>query len=402
MKTIKGTLRSLRDVNNQTTGERAFRRKTFRDVLNSGAWGAIILFITTISAFSQSTNGPVLSIVKVRADQPAVLQWTSNTNEFYRIDYASDLTSNFTTAAEYIPNQGTNTVWADSGTESAFYPRTTSADVGIPYRFYRIAVQGYSSNDFPAVITISNAASTLSGFTNIFASVTSPSNVISGSLLVDGTKCRSAPGLITPFQWKTRLFPNGTHRLTVSVENDGDAGTTGGDDPVPDPASDGEAAYAANNAPVVFSNFLSDVHLKYSGYRPDLGQTQEVHAVWGSPRSWQVDITSADDTNTVYRSFTGSGTAVSVIWDGLDSNGQDLSPQRIAYVIYDLGQARNEHEPTHSFRRSDFRTRWSFGRSLQMVQGTPCRSLSTRPVSIPMGLRFLRPLGLRRTRNAFR
>ena len=103
-----------------------------------------------------------------------------------------------------------------------------------------------------------------------------------------------------------------------------------------------------------YSAILSDVHLKYSGYRPDLGQTQEVHAVWGSPRSWQVDITSADDTNTVYRSFTGSGTAVSVIWDGLDSNGQDLSPQRIVYVIYDLGQARNEHEPTHSFRRSDF------------------------------------------------
>lgn len=303
--------------------------------------GIIVLVVTGIlqSALGQSTNGPVLSIVKISADQPAVLQWTSNTNEFYRVDYTPDLTTNFTTAAEYVPNQGTNTVWADTGTESAFYPRPSSGDAGVPYRFYRILVQGYASNSFPATITVSNATSTLSGFTNIFASVTSPSNVVAGSLLVDGNEVSFGSGTDYAFPIETRLFPNGTHRITVSVEDDGDNGTTGGDDSVPDPNSDGEAAFAANNMAVVFSNFLSDVHLKYYGYRPDLGQTQEVHGVWGSPRNWQVDITSADDTNTVYRSFTGSGTKISVLWDGLDSNGQDLSPQRIAYVIYDLGQA---------------------------------------------------------------
>src|ERR1700722_3790413 len=75
------------------------------------------------AALGQTTNGPILSISKPGAGQPAVLQWTSHTNEIYRIDYTTDLTTNLTTAAENIPNQGTNTVWADLGTESSFYPR---------------------------------------------------------------------------------------------------------------------------------------------------------------------------------------------------------------------------------------------------------------------------------------
>ncbi len=304
--------------------------------------GIIILTIMDImlqSACGQSINGLILSIIKTTADQPSVLQWTSKTNEFYRVDYTSDLTTNFTTAAEYVPNQGTNTVWADIGTESVFYPRPSSGDAGVPYRFYRILVQGYASNSFPATITSSNATSTLSGFTNIFASVTSSSNVVAGSLLVDGNEVSFRSGIDYAFPIEKRLFPNGTHRLTVLVEDNGDNGTTGGDDAVPDPDSDGEAAFAANNMSVAFSNFLSDVNLKYSGYRPDLGQTQEIHSVWASPRDWRVDITPADNTNTVYRSFTGSGSKISVLWDGLDSNCQELNPQRIAYVIYDLGQA---------------------------------------------------------------
>lgn len=295
------------------------------------------------SASAQSTNQPVVKIFKVRADQPAVLEWTSQTNEIYRIDYTPDLSTNMTTAAEYVANQGTNTVWADIGSESVSYPRSSSADAEVPYRFYRVAVQGYSTNTFPATITISNATdtTTLSGFTNIFASVTSPSNVVSASLLVDGNEVSFGSGTDYAFPLETRFFPNGIHRLTVSAEDDGDAGTTGGDDAVPDSESEAGASFAAKNVNVVFSNFLSAVRLKYAGYRPDLGETQEVHAVWGSPRSWQVDITYADDTNTVYRTFTGDGTTISVIWDGLDSNGQELTPQRIAYVIYDLGESQS-------------------------------------------------------------
>ncbi|HOX59014.1 MAG TPA: DUF6345 domain-containing protein [Candidatus Paceibacterota bacterium] len=316
--------------------------------------GMLILVIVGAlqSGFSQNNSQPVLKVVKVRADQPAVLEWTSRTNEIYRVDYAPDLATNFTTAAEYIANQGTNTLWADIGTESVSYPRTSSADENVSYRFYRIAVQGYASNSFPATITISNAFSTLSGLTNILASVTSPSNVVSGSLLVDGNEVSLSPGKDYAFPLETRFFPNGTHRLTVSVQNDGDTGTTGGDDAVPDPALDGEASFAAQNATVSFNNPLSDVRLKYAGYRPDLGETQQVHAVWTSPRSWQVDITYADDTNTIYRSFTGNGTTVSVIWDGLDSSGQELSPQRIAYVIYDLG----EFQQMSASAGSDFST----------------------------------------------
>ncbi|HRT06899.1 MAG TPA: DUF6345 domain-containing protein [Candidatus Paceibacterota bacterium] len=294
--------------------------------------------------FAQAqTNVPTVNLFKFGPNQPAILEWTSQTNEVYQIEYSPDLTLGFTVAAEYVPNQGTNTIWADIGSEGVFYPRLSSTSDEVPYRFYRVAVQGYSSNSFPATVTISNIAdmAVLSEATNIIASVATSSNVTSASLLLDGNQVAFDSGTDYSFAIETRLFPNGTHRFTVSVANDDESGTTGGDDVVPDQESDAAATYAAKNVSVVFSNFLSDVRLKYSGYRPDLGQTQEVHAVWASPRSWQVDITSADDTNTIYRTFYGEGTTISVAWDGLDSNGQELSPQRVGYVIYDLGEAQS-------------------------------------------------------------
>lgn len=304
----------------------------------NGALIATMFLATTASA--QSTNGPTLGIGKSGPDNPAVLQWASQTNEIYRIDYTVGLT-NWTTAIDDLASQGTNTLWADLGSESAFEPRPSSTDPEAPYRFYRAVVTGYMSNDLPATITVSNisAGSVLTGLTNVLVGAQSESNLISGRLLLDGNEVAIDSGNGYDFPLETRFYPNGTHVVSVQVEDSGDTGTTGGDDPVPDPTSEVGASYATKSISVTFSNFLSDAHLKYKGYRPDLGQTQQVYATWASPRDWQVDITPADDTNTIYRTFTGSGTRVAVTWDGLDSNGQDLSPQRIAYVIYDLGQS---------------------------------------------------------------
>ena len=308
------------------------------NAIKRGIFGALALAMAT-GAMGQSTNGPVLTINKSGADNPAVLQWSGQTNEVYRIDYTVGLT-NWLTAVEDFSTQGTNTLWADLGSESGLEGRPSSTDVDAPYRFYRVAVTGYMSNALPVTITISNAneGTVLTGLTNVLVGAQSSSNLIAARLLVDGNEVGIDSGTSYSFPLETRFYPNGGHRLSVNVEDNGDSGMTGGDDPEsPDPGSDPSASYATKNISVVFSNFLSDVHLKYKGYRPDLGQTQEVYGTWASAEDWEVDITPADDTNTIYRSYTGSGTRIVVLWDGLDSNGQSLDPQRIAYVIRDLG-----------------------------------------------------------------
>lgn len=305
-----------------------------------GALSLGLLFTQT--TFGQSTNPPVLHISKGGANAQAVLSWNSKTNEVYTIFYSSNLTAGFLPAVTDSSNQGTNTVWSDMGTESGLGSRSSSADPDSAIRFYRLSIQGYTSNSFPANFTFSNAASgiVLSGLTNISASATSPSNLISGKLSVDGNDVAFDSGGSYLFPLETRLFPNGTHRLSITAEDNGDSGSTGPDDPgVADYGAESSASYATGNITVTFSNFLSDVRLKYQGYRPELGQTQEIHATWASARNWRVDITPASDTNTIYRSFTGSGTGIDVFWDGLDSSSNQLSPQQIAYVIYDLGQA---------------------------------------------------------------
>jgi len=298
----------------------------------------VVSLLMAMAAMAQSTNKPMLSITKIAPNSPALLQWTSRTNEVYRIDYTVGLTSWFTAAVDFS-TQGTNTLWSDLGSESGASTRPSSTDAEAPYRFYRIAIQGYMTNALPVTITVSNASNgtVLTELTNILAGAESSSNVISGRLLVDGNEIGINSGTSYSFPLETRFYPNGTHRLSINVEDNGDSGTSGGDDPVPDPASGTSASYATKNISVVFSNFLSDVRLKYQGYRPDLGQTQEIYATWASAEDWEVDITPADDTNTVYRSFGGSGTSIVILWDGLDSNGQTLDPQRVAYVIRDLG-----------------------------------------------------------------
>ena len=299
-----------------------------------------ILIVSLVHAYGQSTNKPVLQISKNGTTDLAVLSWSSKTNEIYSILYSTNLASGWLSAATDFANQGTNTIWSDVGTESGLGSRSSSADYDAPIRFYRLSVQGYTSNSFPATITFSNVANgtVLSEFTDIIAGAASPSNLISGKLSVDGNDVAFDSGDAYNFPLETRYYLNGTHRLSITVEDNGDSGTTGGDDPgVPSDGSDSFASYAAKNISVTFSNSLSDVWLKYEGFRPEIGQTQTIHGTWSSPRDWQVDITFADDTNTIYRSFGGSGTSIVVVWDGLDSNGNPLDPQRIAYVIYDLG-----------------------------------------------------------------
>ena len=323
--------------------------KFYRHNIGKAVIGFGLIFVQTL--FGQVTNQPVLQVSKIGAEDTAVLSWNSNTNEIYSLLYSTNLTSDWSSAVANLPNQGTNTIWSDCGGGFETGSRLSSADVDAPIRFYRLAVQGYTSNNFPAAITFSNITdgTVLSEFTNVLAGAVSDSNIISGKLSVDGNEVAFGTGGAYDFAFETRLFPNGTHRLSITVEDNGDSGTTGGDDPGgPEEGTVSTASYATKNISVVFSNFLANVWLKHQSFRPETGQTQEIRAIWATPRDWQVNITAADDTNTIYRAFGGSGTKIVILWDGLDSNGNQLDPQRIAYVIQDLGETQQSQAVVES------------------------------------------------------
>lgn len=284
----------------------------------------------------QTTDPPVLQAAKADSTTPLLLQWSSDPTAIYTV-YCSSNLFDWRVVVDNFPAQGTNTLWTDYGAEMGddqSIPASTDSDV--PYRFYRVAIQSYMSNASPITVTISNIpnGAVLSGPTNVAASASTTESILANYLYVDGALV-GQPGapLGDAFPLDTRFYPNGPHRLTVAYENDGDAGTTAGDDPV----SDVGAGYGVGNVSVTFSNFLSGFRARYSAFRPDLGQTEEIYATWATPRSWKVTFTPFNDTNTEIRSFTGCGTKVLVQWDGLDTNGSPVAAQLLATTITDLG-----------------------------------------------------------------
>ena len=287
------------------------------------------------SASGQTTDPPVLKAVKTDSATPVLLQWSSDPTAIYAV-YCSSNLLDWQVAIDNFPAQGTNTLWTDYGVEMGDDSRPASNDSDAPYRFYRVALQSYMSNAAPITVTISNIPSgaLLSGPTNVIAGASTTEDILANYLYVDGDLV-GQPGapLSQAFPIDTRFYPNGPHRLSVAYENDGDAGTTGGDDPVTDLG----AGYGVANVSVTFSNFLSNFRARYRAFRPDLGQTEEIYATWGTPRSWKVTFTPFNDTNTEIRSFTGCGIRVLVQWDGLDTNGAPVPAQLLAATITDLG-----------------------------------------------------------------
>jgi hypothetical protein len=242
----------------------------------------------------------------------------------------------WTVAVDNLPSQGTNTLWTDYGVEMNDESRAASNDLDAPYRFYRVAFQNYMANANPISVSVSNMGqgAILSGLTNIVASASTSEDILANSLYVDGDPVGTPGTTFTgsiPFD--TRKYPNGTHRLSVVYENDGDSATTGGDDPV----SSLGAGYGVANVTVTFSNLLSAFRARYKAFRPDQDQVEEVYATWATPRSWKVAFTPYNDPNTEIRSFTGCGTKVLVEWDGLDANGSPVPAQLLAATITDLG-----------------------------------------------------------------
>jgi hypothetical protein len=224
------------------------------------------------------------------------------------------------------------------GIESELYPRISTADSLAQYRFYRLSVERLMSNVGPVSVSVSNVSdgAVLTGITNVFASGSATQGVISATLHLDGHEIESDYGDSYMLPIDTRYFPNGQHRLSVVVQDgNGRESTEIAGSP------DLGATFGVSNVVVTLTNDLSNVRLRFTGYRPELGYTQEISATWSGSRTWRVDITPAADDSVVYRSFAADNPRILISWDGRDTNGSFLNPQRLMYRIYDLGPGTN-------------------------------------------------------------
>jgi len=183
-------------------------------------------------------------------------------------------------------------------------------------------------------VTSPSPGATLTGEVQVQGTASASQGIASVKVLVDGYIVGRARGPSFSLPCETRFFANGPHRISVVAE---DIGAIESTEEVNE-LSSREASYGTQNINVTFDNLLTDARLRHEHFRPELGQMQQIFAVWSSSRNWRVDVTSRDGS-VVYRSFSGAGKRVAVDWDGRDAANQMLNPQVLAYVFNDLGAA---------------------------------------------------------------
>jgi hypothetical protein len=193
-------------------------------------------------------SGQNLLSVRKTPSSAVVLEWASDPQAMYRIEASTLAVTNITweTVQENLPTQGTNTFWADNGSDGPS-GRLSSADPNAPFRFYRVAVERYMSNTSPISVTINNCSegAVLSDAVNVSASATATQGIGAISLYIDGQKVSTESGTSVTLPLETRSYANGPHRLSViamdaeGLESTGSSNTLG-------------ASYGSTNITVVF------------------------------------------------------------------------------------------------------------------------------------------------------
>jgi hypothetical protein len=271
------------------------------------------------------------------------LEFPSHPDAMYQIEVRTNLSdTNWICAERNLVSQGSNTVWADYGFQTTSLDIFSSMDETVLRRFYRVVVSEWLTNSLTISTTVSNLApgSVISNVFTISGNATATQNLSAIELRIDGNRIRSDNRLPFSLPFDSRRFPNGEHRLSVISRDAGFSETT--DPEIPEQYE--VPGFAVTNVAVIFSNFLSNVRLKFNGYMGTNGDIQVVYGTWQTPRQWQVDITEHENLSNVFRSFSGEGGQIIVEWDGKDSIGNYLTPQRVDYVFYDLGAAQNLSE----------------------------------------------------------
>ncbi|MGH7953449.1 MAG: Ig-like domain-containing protein, partial [Limisphaerales bacterium] len=300
------------------------------------AVGCIIALCLT-SKLDAQTN---LQFTGVNATPEKAIQlhWASNTNELYQIQYANALATNadgstawFTLVDDYPAQQGTNTLWLDTGDYnlSPVVPRPKDS----PMRFYRVMLEGTNtSGDNPTVaITYPTGDATLSGSVTVTVSASSDQVLENVALYVDGQEMwPSDDG--TNFVINTCEWWNGQHTLFAVAKSASH---------LPGIPNDTGVTYGHAVSPyvnVTFSNLISEVQFSQPYFEPSLGETQEVTANFAANCDWTLQIQDVNG-NTV-RNASGSGNSLLFDWDGT-GDGETNIPDGV-YTFFISAETNGE------------------------------------------------------------
>src|SRR5665213_313289 len=289
--------------------------------------GALVLALST-NVFAQ-TNLHFTSIN--RTDEGAMqLHWESKSNHVYEIDEADSLNDTNTGSITWnklyddYPSQGTNTFWLDTGNYSVMpvipHPRKS------PMRFYRIMDKGADDlgSDGPTVSIVSpTSGAVASGLLTITVAAATDQGNVFPKLYVDGQAMwPSQDG--SNYVINTCEWANGAHVLFATVDS-----LTQPDGPA---ASFGLTGHAVSPfVGVTFSNLISRISFSEESFHPELGQTQQVSALFETNCDWTLTI--RDAFSNAVRTVTGSGTSLQFGWDGNGDGGTNI-PNGIYSVSY--------------------------------------------------------------------
>lgn len=257
--------------------------------------------------------------VRATSEKAIELRWSSSTGAIYRVEYADEITEPMLWQELFVnyPSQGTNTYLLDAG---MYYQATTVEHPRhFPQRYYRVAQTG-TNEATPPMITITSPTNgfVATGLLNI--SITHTSSVLPVAmvhLFVDGEEVRVSD-VATNFTINTCEWPNGIHTIYATVE--------GASGYMSSPASPVPILYAGRVSPFVqveFSNFISEYTFSESWFKPTLGQTQHISAVFASCAAWTFTITNP--VGTVIRTISGTGYRMDYDWDGTDEFDQPIT-----------------------------------------------------------------------------
>jgi hypothetical protein len=281
---------------------------------------SLVGLLSACVAFAQTTNPPVFLGSSFDTAGAIGLQWASQSNLVYRIDYADTLVNSNTQwniLYEDFPSQGTNTIWKDGGREFAF-PKRIPHPNDTQKRFYRVALTGTNSGVQPQVAVLSPTnGSVLSDYTSVSVGVTSVMSVVAIRLFVDGQEAGFQLYPATNFIINTAQFPNGPHRLFAVAETMDGAETTV------------EATAVTNNftaSPfnnVTFDNFISDFRGSALFVEPTNNETITFKANFAAYSDWTLTISNSSAVTV--RTTSGTGNNMAFAWDGRGQTSNSLA-----------------------------------------------------------------------------
>ena len=291
--------------------------------------GALAMALTmTVSA----QNTLKFTSVNATPEKAIQLHWASVSNEVYEIDEADALIDTNTGSTTWnklyddYPSQGTNTFIGDFGnynlTPQILCPQSS------PFRLYRVMDLGPDTTSDEPLISIVSPTNGFVAFGDLTVTVSANTDqaTLSTKLYVDGQEMpMSEDG--SNYVINTCEWGNGAHTIYATAKCTS---------ALEGPMGVGLQSVAVGHAvspfvSVIFSNLVTKISFSQVFFNPDVGQTQQVSAVFANNSNWTLTI--RDIYSNAVRTVTGSGSSMSFNWDGTGDGSTNISNGVYYYYI---------------------------------------------------------------------